>query len=189
MNSIGSVNNTNSFDKIDKFKSDSKASQPKIDFKEEPDKVEFSCKEEKTKKKGFLEKTANFVGSVKKAFVTIFEYAKGGIKGVGSFAAAGATTVGTIYSTHKLAQGAKIAKQTGKNKLTTSIGNLFKGISKNLKPKNLRKTLKTPKGIGTALMGIAIGGIAFTYQIYKAKLSANEKRAELDHKYFNEPHK
>lgn len=189
MNNIGTINNTSPFDKISEFKGGYTASQPKIDFKEEPDRIEFSKKEEETKKKGFLEKTANFVGSVKKAFVTVAEYAKGTIKGIGSFATAGTATVGTIYGTHKLVQGAKIAKEAGKNKLTTGVANLFKGISKNLNPETLKKTLKTPKGIGTVLAGVVIGGLTFTYQIYKAKLAANEKRADLDHKYFNEPHK
>lgn len=162
--------------------------QGKANFNRELDKVEINNELDKQEKKGPMERFSNFVGSAKKRFARIIEYTKGGFKGAFSFVKGILIGTASIFAIHKTVQGIKMAKNTNTSKFKTVVHNITDGISRNVQPENLKNTLKSSKGIFALLGGVTIGALAFLYQIYKAKLMVNQKTADLDHKYYENPH-
>lgn len=128
------------------------------------DKVEISAKE-KAPKKGIVQKAKDFVRTAKKLGITISEYTKGTFVGVGQgfLVGSGVFTVGSIIN------GVK------KLKINKAVKNGVEDAAKNIK----MFPAKSLGVIGAALM------LGISY--WKTSLNANERKANVDHRYTPTP--
>lgn len=126
-------------------------------------KLEQLAEEQASKKKNklsFFEKCKRFVGSMKKAGVTIVDYTKGTILGAVKGAAVGGIGFGACKIVSKVLENKEFATK-GKNFLA-KIG----------------KSPRTAKVVGAGMAIIGLGT-----QLWKTSLEVNEKKALIDHKY------
>ncbi len=113
------------------------------------DKFQASSKDEG--KKGPVQVVKDFVRAVKKFNITLSEYAKGTLKGIGQAALAG-SAVFTVGSAINFAKKGKIAA-------------------------------KTAKRFHSGALAIATAVVTMGANYWKTSLEANNKKADVDHKY------
>lgn len=127
-------------------------------------------------KKGFVQSLKDFVRAVRKFFINVSEYGKGTAKGVFSGGIVGALVFG---ATHAVLSIKKFVKNRS--------GNIAKGIEEGIEtagkkaPKALKKT-KLP-----LVLGIISGAFVLVKNLWDASLIANEKKADVDHRYTTTP--
>lgn len=123
------------------------------------DTVEISNK--KTKKKGPIKATKEFIANVKKFFATVGAYTKGTAKGVANGAIAGSVvfTTGSVINAVKQGSANRAAKKAGEE------------AAKVVK--------KFPSKVAAGI--VAVG--AFALSLWNASLDATQKQSEIDMKW------
>lgn len=145
---------------------------------------EKAAKEKKKKKLGPIKKLKRFIGNVKKVFVTAGEYIKGFFGGTVKGGIAGSAIGGAVYGAGKILNNPAALTQT------PVVGKLFRNLKIVSNPEILDKSIvaKLLKNKNTAFItgGVILAGTLIG-SLWKASLSANEKRALIEHKYEDIP--
>lgn len=147
---------------------------------------EKAAKEKKKNKLGPIKRLKRFIGNVKKGVVTAGEYSKGFFKGTVKGSMAGGILGGGIYALGK----STLLNNPQELVNTPIIGKAFRNLKIVSNPEILDKSI-VAKLLKNKTTAIVVAGVAFAAAmigaLWNASISANEKRALIEHKYESTP--
>ncbi|MCK7470076.1 MAG: hypothetical protein MZU95_04160 [Desulfomicrobium escambiense] len=135
------------------------------------DTVQFDQKpKEKT---GPIRKFKNFMAGIQKAWATVTGYTKATFKGIFD----GALVASTV-----------LAGTAGYNFIKRHVNKV--SSNKEVKDKAIQQIKDKAKLIPKSIKygAVALGGVTLIYDLFKASLDINEKKANIDHRWKANPH-